>query len=389
MTTNLVRRLSVVLVLALVAAGCAWWFTSRSGGTKLTALFSQGVGVFPGGDVRILGVPAGTIDSVTPEGQQVRVELTVDPGIDVPAGAGAVIVPPSLVADRYVQLTPVYTGGAKIAEGAVIPKARTVTPVEVDELYKSLDQVTSALGPKGANADGSLSHLLDTGAANLQGNGTAIRETIGKLADLTRTLSGNSGDLFATIDNLREFTGTLAASDGQLRDLSGQLTDVSAFLAGERQNLTRSLGELATALDLVRTFVADNRGRIKSNVDKLASVTDVLAGQRAALAEAFDVAPLTLGNLANAYNASSGTLDIRANLNELASPPIMTLCGLVRRGTPKQLPQALADVCDKVAPVLDGLVPLPSAADLLGGLQSGNLPPLPLLSLTQPQGGHR
>jgi virulence factor Mce-like protein len=389
MTTNLTRRLSVVLVLTLIAAGGIWWISSRAAGTKVTAFFSQGVGVFAGGDVRILGVPAGTIDSVTPEGQQVRVELTVEPGIDVPADAGAVVVPPSLVADRYVQLTPVYTGGAKITEGAVIPRARTVTPVEVDELYKSLDQVTSALGPDGANADGSLSRLLDVGAANLAGNGTAIRETIGKLAELTKTLSGNSGDLFATVDNLRQFTRTLATSDGQLRDLSGQLTDVSAFLAGERQNLTQALGELAAALDLVRTFVADNRGRIKSNVDKLAAVTQILADQRAALAESLDVAPLTLGNLVNAYNASSGTLDIRANLNELSSPPIVTLCGLVRRGTPKQLPQVLAETCDKLAPVVDGLVPLPSAGDLIGGLQSGNLPPLPLLSLTQPGGGPR
>ncbi|GAA5172646.1 MULTISPECIES: MCE family protein [Amycolatopsis] len=385
--TKAVRRLSIVLVLTLVAAGGAWWITSRSAGTKVTALFSQGIGVFEGGDVRILGVKAGTIDSVTPEGEQVRVELTIDPGIDVPADAGAVVVPPSLVADRYVQLTPVYTGGPKIADGAVIPMARTATPVEVDELYRSLDQVTTALGPKGANADGSLSALLDVGARNLAGNGAAINETITKLAGLTATLSDNRGDLFSTVDNLRKFTETLATSDGQLRDLSGQLTDVSAFLAGERQNLTQALGELATALDSVRTFVADNRGRIKSNVDKLAAVTQVLVDQRGALAESLDVAPLTLGNLANAYNASSGTLDIRANPNELSTPPIVTICGLLRRGTPTQLPQALADTCDKLAPVLNGAVPLPSAAQIVGGLQSGNLPPLPLLSPTQSGGG--
>ncbi|GAB2961801.1 MCE family protein [Amycolatopsis acidiphila] len=384
--TKLTRRLSVALVVALVAAGGGWWYVSRAAGTRLTALFSQGVGVFPGGDVRVLGVPVGTIDTVTPEGEQVRVEMTVDADVDVPADAGAVVVPPSLVADRYVQLTPVYQGGPKIADGAVIPKARTVTPVEVDQLYRSLDQVSTALGPQGANANGSLNQLLDVGARNLAGNGAAINDTITKLAGLTATLSGNRGDLFSTVDNLRQFTETLATSDGQLRDLNGQLTDVSAFLAGERQDLTQALGRLATALDSVRGFIADNRGRIKSNVDKLASVTQVLVDQRGALAESLDVAPLALGNLANAYNASSGTLDIRANLNELSAPPIVTLCGLVRRGTPTHLPQAVAAACDRLAPVLDGAVPLPSAAEVMRGLQSGELPPLPLLSPVK-QGG--
>jgi hypothetical protein len=113
-------------------------------------------------------------------------------------------------------------------------------------------------------------------------------------------------------------------------------------------------------------------------VDKLAAVTQVLVDQRAALAEVLDLGPLALSNIINSYNGSSGTLDARADINELTQPPIVMVCSLLRQGTPAQLPQVLADTCDKLAPVVQGLVPLPSPAQVIVSLQQGKLPPLPL-----------
>ncbi|MFD1052440.1 helix-turn-helix domain-containing protein, partial [Kibdelosporangium lantanae] len=67
---------------------------------------------------------------------------------------------PSLVSDRYVQLTPAYTGGAEMASGTVVKK--TASPVELDDLYASVNKLTTQLGPNGANKNGSVSQLLDT-----------------------------------------------------------------------------------------------------------------------------------------------------------------------------------------------------------------------------------
>ncbi|NED81419.1 ABC transporter substrate-binding protein, partial [Streptomyces sp. SID11233] len=82
----------------------------------------------------------------------------------VPANARAVAVAPSVVADRYIQLTPAYTKGPRLRDGAELPLSRNRTPVEIDQLYDSLTELSKALGPEGANADGALSDLLDTGA---------------------------------------------------------------------------------------------------------------------------------------------------------------------------------------------------------------------------------
>ncbi|MGX7824256.1 MCE family protein [Actinokineospora sp. 24-640] len=375
---DLARTVAIACVLGLVLATGLWYFLREANERSYTALFTGTVGLYEDNDVRVLGVKVGTVEEITPRGDVVEVRMRVDRAVEVPAEAQAVIVAPSLVSDRYVQLTPAYTGGPTLAQGALIPRERTATPLEVDDLYASLTRVSETLGPNGANRDGALSDLLTTLAANLEGNGQALNDTVNQLGQLSTTLSGNSEDLFATVENLQRFTTTLAGSDQAVNDFSAQLAEASRFLAGERDSLAAAVDQLGIALAVVQKFVNENRGALKSNVDKLASITQVLADQRAALAETLDIAPLALSNVVNSYNAASGTLDARSNINELTQPPIVTLCKLIRQTPPKEVPPTLADLCDQLAPVVQGAVPLPSPAQVIEGMRSGKLPMLPL-----------
>ncbi|ONI73293.1 ABC transporter substrate-binding protein [Actinosynnema sp. ALI-1.44] len=378
---DLGRGVAIACVLGLVAAAVLWWVLSDSGSKRITAYFGGAVGLYEGNEVRVLGVAVGTVDKVEPQGDQVKVELLVDRDRAVPMDASAVVVAPSLVSDRYVQLAPAYVAGPQMNSGATIPRNRTATPLEVDDLYKSLNRVSTTLGPTGANKDGALSDLLDTLAKNLQGNGQATHDTIKQLGQAARTLSGSQEQLFSTVDSLNKFTGTLAASDQQVRQFSQQLADVSGFLAAERGNLAQSVQQLAGALEQVQAFVRDNRDRLKSNVNKLAGITQVLVDQRAALAETLDIAPLALSNVFGSYNASSGTLDARSNLNELTQPPIVMVCKLLEQATPKGIPPVLSDACKAIAPSLKGL---PSVAQLITAYDNGFTPQFPV-----PLGGGR
>ncbi|HEV2778029.1 MAG TPA: MCE family protein [Actinophytocola sp.] len=372
------RVVAIAVVLALVIAAALWWVLREANDKRYSAVFNGVVGLYEGNDVRVLGVKVGAVEKVTPQGDRVLVEVAVDRGVKIPADAKAVIVAPSLVSDRYVQFAPAYTGGPELPVNSVIPRERTSTPLEVDDLYASLNRLSTTLGPNGVNKDGALSDLLTTLARNAEGNGQALNDTVTQLSRLSSTLSGNSDDLFATVDNLQRFTTMLAANDSAVRQFSQQVTDVTNFLAGERADLAAAVDQLGVALGMVRQFIDDNRAKLKSNVDKLASVTQVLVDQRAALAEVLDVAPLALSNIINSYNGSAGTLDARSNINELTQPPIVLVCSLLRQGTPAQLPPVLAETCDSLAPVVQGLVPLPSPAEVIVSLQQGKLPPLPL-----------
>jgi phospholipid/cholesterol/gamma-HCH transport system substrate-binding protein len=378
MGRDLARGVAIAIVLALVVALFLWWVLVDGNQRRYSAVFTGVVGLYEDNDVRILGVKVGHVDTVTPEGDTVRVDMLVDRTVKLPANAKAVIVAPSLVSDRYVQFTPVYTSGATLAEGSLLPKERTATPLEVDDLYASLNRVSQTLGPNGVNKDGALADLLNTLAKNLAGNGAITNETITQLSQAAKTLSGSDDDLFATIDNLQKFTSSLAANDDAVDQFSEQAADATKFLADERGDLGEAVRQLGIALSAVQQFINDNRAHLKTNVDKLASITQVLVDQRAALAESLDIAPVALSNIINAYNGSSGTLDARPDINELAQPPIVTLCSLIRQGTPNDLPQVLADACDQLKPIVEGTLKLPTPAELLTALQNGTAPQLPI-----------
>jgi phospholipid/cholesterol/gamma-HCH transport system substrate-binding protein len=374
---SVVTWLAFACVLALVVTAGLWLVFRASTGTTLSAYFGKTVGLYAGSSVRVLGVPVGQVTDVTPQGDAVRVDMRVD-AVQLPADVGAVVVAPSLVSDRYVQLTPAYDSGPTLATGTVLAKDRTATPVELDDLYASLDKLSTALGPNGANKDGALSGVLDTAANTLKGNGASLNSTVGQLADLAKTLDGSKDDLFSTVQNLNSFTGALAQSDQQLNEFYGRVADVSQFLAADSSDVGAALQSLGGALGDVQQFVNDNKGALESNVDKLASLSKVLVDQRASLAEVLDIAPTGATNFINSYDAASGTIAVRDNLNELTNPPILTVCRLISAGTPKEVPDTLGNICKQLAPVLDGALKLPTIPQVLNSLQNGELPPLPL-----------
>lgn len=366
-------------VLALLISTALWW-AMREPGTRITAYFDKTVGLYADSSVRVLGIEVGAVEDVRPQGDVVRVDMRVRRSVEVPAEAKAVVVASGLVSDRYIQLTPAYAGGPRMSSGTMIPNDQTATPAELDELYRSVNKLSRALGPEGANKGGALSDLLDSSAQALEGNGKNLNGTIKRLGELATTLSESRGDFFTTVDNLNEFTATLAASDRQIREFYGRVADVTGFLAGERNQIGAALGSLATALTELKGFVEQNRELLSSNVKNLTGITQALVDQRKALAEVIDVAPLGAANYINAYDPESGSIAVRAHLNELTRPPLVMVCELVSgvlpsvEGKSPNIPEELSKTCDEL-----GKKPnLPSLGETLHHLQKGELPPLPL-----------
>jgi phospholipid/cholesterol/gamma-HCH transport system substrate-binding protein len=324
-----VPRTLVLLTTLAVVAGLAVVLWPRPQAVRVTAYFPRTVGIYPGSDVRVLGIRIGEVKRITPEGGRVRVELEYEEGRKLPADAQAAIINSSVVSDRYVQLLPVYRKGPVLRDGDVIPESRTAVPVELDRIFDSLHTTSEALGPKGANKDGSLSRLLGVSADNLEGQGENLNQTVEDLSQAVTTLSDGRGDLFGTVRNLQVFTAALAADDRRVRSFNGSLTKVAEQLAGEREDLAAALKHLGAALGDVSEFVKKNKKSLTSNVRGLSKVTKVLVTQRAALEELLEVAPTGLSNLQNAYNASAGTLDTRNNPEEPQDPASL-LCSLLK-----------------------------------------------------------
>lgn len=341
-----------VVVVALVAA--VLYFFPGIGKTTITAQFPTTTGIYAGDDVRVLGVKVGTIESIDPNGAGATVTMNIDRSVDIPADAKAVIVAPSLVAARFVQLTPVYTGGETMADGADIPLTRTAVPVEWDEIKTELTKLSDALGPQGAADQGSLGKFIDTAGANLAGNGDSLRATLRELSDTMKTLSDGRTDLFGTIKNLQTFVTALSASNQQIVQFGGRLQSVSSLLADTSDELGTALTDLDVAMGDVQRFVTENRSALTEQVERLADATSVLVQKRPELEQVLHVAPNALANFNNIYTPRTGSLN-GAIAAANGANPINMICGMIR-GLETNDSDKSADLCAQyLGPVLNSV----------------------------------
>jgi phospholipid/cholesterol/gamma-HCH transport system substrate-binding protein len=330
---------AVVAVIVAVSAAVVLWPSSQS--KHLTAYFTSATGLYTGDRVLVLGVPVGQVTSITPQAGKVKVEMTYDSNVQVPAGAEAAIITPTLVTTRSVQLTPAYTGGPALADGETIPSSRTAVPVEWDQIEKEMNTLATALGPNGKSS-GALNRLLHTSAANLKGQGTNLHDTLTALSQATTTLADNRGNLFATVDNLQTFVQVLADANTQVDEFNKELTSVSGVLDNNKQELGTALSTLNSSLGVVQNFVKDNRDALASNLSGLDSVTANLAKNDQTLADVLQRLPTEASNFNNIYDPLNHAITGSLAVNNLEDPANF-ICETVfaAGGSPDQCQNAL------------------------------------------------
>ena len=358
--TGLMRKLSarVIWVAVVVVLVIGFIFVVHGGddNTKtVSAHFPRAVSVYEGTDVRILGVNVGRVTAVIPEGNSVRVEIEYDGEHQVPADATAAVVTPTLVADRFIQLGPAYTGGEVLEDGADINLSNTGVPVELDRIYAALRDLTAALGPSGVNADGTLNRTLKAGAEALGGNGALGNKMLRNLSEAAVTFGQGSGDLFETVTQLAEFTDSLASNDALVRAFVADLAGVSASLVTERTELQQALTSVARAVGTVKTFVQKNRAALVTDVEKLTRVVKTVNSERDSLDTALTVAPVAMGNLVLAFNTQSGSIGSRIGFEGNVADADGLLCAVVQQSDMPANLKKLA--CQIFKEVLEPLLP--------------------------------
>jgi phospholipid/cholesterol/gamma-HCH transport system substrate-binding protein len=344
--------LAAVLVLALVAG---FVVVLRGGAgvgrTHLVAYFDNSNGMFVGDEVRIVGVPVGVIDKIEPQPRQVKISFWLDDRYKVPADAKAVILSPSLVTSRAIQLTPPYTSGPVMADNTVIGRDRTAVPVEFDDFRQQLQKLNDALQPTQPGGVSPLGALVNTTADNLRGQGATIRDTIIKLSQAISALGDHSNDLFTTLKNLSLLVSALQGSAGLLAQLNQNLASVTNLVANDPNevgNAVHDLGELAGELT---GFVNDNRESLGITADKLASVSQALHDSIPDIKEVLHVAAPTFQNFLNIYQPAQGTLTGALSVNNLQNP-ITFLCGAIQAASRLGAEQSAKLCAQYLAPII-------------------------------------
>lgn len=349
---NARRALTAVLVLTLaVATAMLMQSSGRTGRTTVVAYFANSNGIFAGDEVRILGVPVGRIERIEPEPRRVKITFWFDDEQKVPADAKAVILSPSLVTARVIQLTPAYTGGAQMQTNAVIPQERTAVPVEWDELREQLERLTEAMQPDAPGGVSALGAVVTTAAQNLRGQGALIRDAIIKLAQAITVLGDHSKDLFSTLNNVSVLVSALQSSSDLTRRLNQNLAAMTGLLTDQPDEVGRAVTALSGAVEAVQGFVADNRESLGTTFDKLASVSTALDASLGDLRQTLHIAPNELQNFVNIYQPAQGTLSGAQAWNNFANP-INFLCGAVQAASRMGAEQSAKLCVQYLAPIV-------------------------------------
>jgi phospholipid/cholesterol/gamma-HCH transport system substrate-binding protein len=324
--------------------------------TTVVAYFAQANALYAGDDVAIMGVAVGSVDKVEPAGDRIKVTFHYQSKYKVPADASAVILNPTLVASRNIQLEPPYNGGPVMTDNAVIPIERTEVPVEWDELRDSITKTVSALGPTPEQPKGPLGEALESLADGLAGKGEAIHKSLSSLSTALTALNESRGETFAVLRGLATFLTALKINEQQLASLNSNLAQLTSSLAPNDHEVADAVKQLNTLLPVLHKFLDRNGQAVIHDVSNLSEATTPLVRPDTAndLETFLHVFPTFAANANNAYHPSHGAITLIPAVINFANP-LNFICSAIQAGSRLGF-QDSAEMCAQyLTPVLDAM----------------------------------
>ena len=348
--------IAVVLILGIIAAVIGWNLYKKATTNSVTAYFTQTLALYEGDDVQIMGVRVGSIDSIVPDGDKMKVTFHYDDKYKVPADATASILNPSLVASRTIQLAPPYTGGPVLEDGAVLGLDRTQVPVEYDDLRNSINRLLTDLGPTPEQPKGPFGDIIESAADGFAGKGQQLNRTLTNLSEALYTLNEGRGDFFSVIKSLALFVNALYQSDQQFVALNDDLAQITNAFTNTDNEVADALQDLNELLDTTRGFIDENGEVLATDIQNLSDVTTAILQPQArdGLETALHAYPNVAANLMNISSPNAGGIVAMPVINNFANP-MQFLCSAIQAGSRLGY-QESAELCAQyLGPILDAI----------------------------------
>jgi phospholipid/cholesterol/gamma-HCH transport system substrate-binding protein len=346
---------SLVVILALVVGYVGFRLYQKLTNNTVVAYFPAANALYAGDKVQIMGLRVGAIDKIEPVGDKMRVTLHYENKYKVPANASAVILNPTLVASRAIQLEPPYKGGPVMADNAVIPEERTQVPVEWDQLRNSITNIISKLGPTPEQPKGPFGEVLESFADGLAGKGKQINTTLNSLSQALTALNQGRGDFFAVVRSLALFVNALHQDDAQFVALNQNLADFTTHLAHSDSDLANAVQQFDSLLTTIRPWLQQNRGVLTQDVNNLADLTNTILQPDPlnGLETALHVVPTAAANINQIYHPSHGSVVAIPAIT--FSNPLQFICSSIQAGSRLGY-QESAELCaEYLSPILDAI----------------------------------
>lgn len=315
--------IAAVAVLAVVAAVGGYLGLRKVGVVDnqitVTAQFDEAAGLFEGNVVEVLGLPVGTVKSVSAKGTYVDVTFAIDKNVKVPASVMAAAFTSSVLTDRHIALSPPYTDGPLLKDGDVIPLDRTRTPVGFDRVLATVDRLASAMKGDGKGG-GPVAELVNVGAQSAAGNGEQVRSALDELSKALKMTSDGAqtkDQLTKIITSVSSLVKAMSDNDAAIRQFGAAVHGTADVLAVERFG-TGNTGRRANEVIAATADLLDkNRDNIKGLLGNANVTTQTLSDNQRELKETLDLLPLLVDNVDRAVDPNNGSIRLHPMLDKL------------------------------------------------------------------------
>ncbi|ULE35196.1 MCE family protein [Mycobacterium sp. IDR2000157661] len=267
---------SVVMVLVaamLVVVFGEFRFTAEKG---YHATFTDASRLKSGQDVRIAGVPVGTVNAV-----KLNADNTVDVAFDVAkryqlySSTRAVVRYENLVGDRYLEITSGPGELRKLPAGSTIPVANTQPALDLDALLGGLRPVLKGLdGHKINDVSSAVIELL-------QGQGGALSNLLSTTSAFAQNLAARDQLIGDVINNLNTVLATVDERGAQFNDSVDQLQRLITGLAEGRDPIAGAIGPLASAENDLTDMLRQSRRPIQGVIENVRPLAQRLDERKA------------------------------------------------------------------------------------------------------------
>lgn len=253
---------------------------------RVTASFRDAAGVIANNEVLMNGTKIGRIDTVSATGGQAKVDMVIEAsnGLPIYNDASAMVRIKNLLGETYVEINRGTPSTGKMPDGGSIPVARTLTPVQIDEVLAVLD-------PQSRQR---LQLLIDGAGDSLAGQGSNLNDQAHIVNNLLTSLNGPAMEL--------------KVRQGQLENIVLELQRFYDMLAKQRDTVRQEFGTWATVMAQEAAQETAIKGTI-TQADTLLQHLDVLvSGEVPNIRALFDNLPGTLTALSSFLGQSNQIL---------------------------------------------------------------------------------
>lgn len=262
--SSVVGRAAAAAGVVIAVVAVAVILLSSGTSYKVQAVFANASQIVPGDLVQVSGNSIGTVSDITltPTGQaQLTLDITSGNYEPLRTGTQAVVREASLsgIANRYIDLRLGPASGAAIKNGGVIPTTNTTSEVDLDQLFNTLNGPTRK----------ALQDVIQGSASQWAKHATQAQAAL----DYLNPAIASSSVLFREINrDTGRFTNFIVKSGNLVSDIAQRQADLSGLihnlattteaLATQRAALAQSITRLPPFMRLANTTFVNLRSAL-------------------------------------------------------------------------------------------------------------------------------